>query len=490
MSRKEFTADEGEKPSLTDDQVRELARLSLSLEENYGSAVDVEWAIGPDGGIQVLQCRPLSCTDAGTVVGGGDSDRPAGAVADRQSVIISGGVSASSGAASGPVYPIRKDADLLGFPEGGVLVVLQAVPRWAALLGRASAVVAEMGGVAGHLATVAREFRVPAIFGLKGAMDNLVPGEIVTVDAGSVTLHRGRREELLTEQPKTDRMAGSPVYKSLEDAARLIVKLNLLDPESPDFKPAHCKTLHDITRFCHEKSVTEMFRFGTDQDYPQAAAKQLVREVPMQFWIVNLDDGFTEEIAGKTVNLEQITSIPMLALWKGIEAKPWSGPPPVNARGFASVLFEATANPDLNPSMGSRFSIKNYFTISRNYCSLQSRFGFHFCGVEALVSERTGENYVSFQFKGGAADRVRRVRRAGFVASLLEDYDFRTTVREDSVVARIEGFEREFMERRLNILGYLIIHTRQLDMIMGDSASVARHREEIDKDIRELFALR
>ncbi|MFH1724730.1 MAG: PEP/pyruvate-binding domain-containing protein [Elusimicrobiota bacterium] len=478
-----IAVEERRKPSLTEAQALALARTAVSLERHYGIPQDVEWALAEDGAVTVLQCRPLRQSDAGRAAGPGQIPGK-----DPGPVILRGGVVASPGAAAGRVFVVKKDADALRFPQGGVLVAAQALPRWASLLDRAAAVVTEQGSLAGHLANVAREFGVPALFGASGALEKLENGRLITVDADGRTVYEDRIESLLaTCGRRKSLMEGSPVFEALKGAAEHIVPLRLLDPDAVSFKPENCGTFHDITRFCHEKSVSEMFRFGKDHSFPERSSKQLIAEVPMKWWVLNLDDGFREEVDGSWVELGNIVSIPMLALWEGITRFPWEGPPPIDAKGFLSVMFQATANPALTPGARSSYGDRNYFMISKNYCSLVSRLGFHFSIVEALVGDRPRENYIRFQFKGGATDFQRRRKRVLFVADIVEEHGFQTDVREDNLIARVEDLEKDLMESHLKILGYLSIHTRQLDMVMTDEAATCRCRSKIDREIKEML---
>ncbi len=481
VCRLEITGESGSAPSLQDQEAIRLSELALSMEQYYGSPQDIEWAISREGTIYMLQCRPLQQMDTLKMDYPEERIRQAG-----KNVIASGGTIICPGVAAGEVFVMQSPQDAIHFPEGGVLVARQALPAWAALLSRAVAVITEYGTFAGHLANVAREFKVPAIFGLQGIATQLKNGDKVTVDANRARVYGGIVEISRPSPPSPPKMIeGSPVYNLLRDISRYILPLNLLDPYSSRFKADNCRTFHDITRFAHEKSVEEMFNFGKKHNFSERSSKQLHYKVPMQWWILNLDDGFKEGAGqGKYVRLEEIVSVPMRAIWEGFVAVPWDGPPPIDNRGLASVMFGSTTNRELVPYMRTGYLERNYFIISKHFCSLTSRLGYHFSIIEALVSERVTENYISFRFKGGAADDQRRVRRIRFIADILAHHGFRITLDGDNLVSRIEGFEMPYMLERLKVLGYLILHTRQLDMIMSNEKAIAYYWKKIDKDIK------
>jgi pyruvate,water dikinase len=478
VRRAEVPAEMRCQPSVSDDEALEIADATLRLEDHFGTPVDVEWAISEDDELVILQCRPLSPSR-----GAPDRSPPP----DVPTPVVSGGVNASPGAAAGTVHRVSRDADALSFRRGSILTLSQPLPRWAALLDRAAAVVAEEGGVAGHLATVARELGVPAILGA-GPLDVLEHGTEVTVDASARAIYAGRIQALLEDAgPRPELAIDSPVRDALRRVLVHISPLNLIDPDSLDFKPANCQTLHDITRFCHEQAVREIFAFGTVTEFPQYASKQLHHNVPMQWWVLDLGNGFKDTVKGKYVHLEEIACGPMLALWAGMVAIPWDGPPAVSGRGLGSVLFEATANPALANPFKKPYANRNYFIISKHFMNLQSRFGFHFTNVEALAGDRPEENYLSFSFKGGAADHERKVGRARLIGDLLADRGFETKITEDMVAARRTHLEQLEVEQGLRVVGYLLMHTRQLDMVMNRPTAVEHYRAKMAADIDGLL---
>jgi pyruvate,water dikinase len=466
------------KPCLTNQQISELVSYARQVEGHFGQPQDMEWVIDQEGQLFLLQSRPLRIASVGRPV-----DKERSTVPKGHKILLNKGTIACRGVGAGPVHIAHRDEDLANFPEGGVLVVRHTHPEFAVVLKNAAAVVSDIGTVLGHLATVAREYDVPALFNTESATKLLTNGMEVTVDAVYANVYEGVVQELLMVK-KTDHVPGtSPALTQLQDILKVITPLNLTDPRSVDFSPSGCQTLHDITRFAHEVSLTAMFDLGKESHFAERSTKQLVSKVPMQWWVIDLEGGIKEGIEGKKVRPEEIVSIPMCALWEGMTAVPWKGPPPVDTKGFLSVMFGATMDPSMDPSVRKRFADKNYIIISEHFCNLSSRLGFHFSTTEAYVGDNPNENYVSFIFKGGAADLDRRVRRVRFVGKLLEHFDFRIEIKDDSVFARLEGHDQAYIKERLRVLGHIIIHTRQLDMVMLNDAMVQWYYKDLLKGI-------
>lgn len=476
-------------PSLTlsPAQAAEVAQVAARLEQHFGAPQDVEWSFDEHNTLFILQSRPIGRQQ--TAIAAAPPPETV-ATGHLPAPLLAGGTTASRGVACGPVFKVRNSLDLLQFPKDAVLVIETPYPDWATILNRATAVISETGQIAAHLATVAREFGVPALFGLGRACSTLENGQLVTVDATGQRVYGGRAEELLAQAtPRPDLMADSPVYRLLQEALIHISPLHLTDPASPFFRPASCKTLHDITRFCHEKALDAMFTFGEHAGYANKAAKQLVVDAPSQWWVIDLDDGFRPGVdpGARFVHIDDIVSVPMRAIWHGMTAVPWEGPPPISLSGFGAIIFQSTRNPQLDPGVRSAMGGQNYFLISKNYCNLNVRLGYHFAMLEASLSELLTESYISFRFKGGAADEQRRHQRVKIMKTFLEEFDFRIEVKGDALSARVEKQPIDFLKERLTVLGYLLIHTRQIDMVMGDAAAVERYMCKIHTEIEEIF---
>jgi len=298
------------------------------------------------------------------------------------------------------------------------------------------------------------------------------------------------QDEAIAVPPGHSHMESSPVLLRLRELLDLLSPATLPAPEDSDFRAANCKSVRDVARMAHQRAVDAMFDFGrSQQDFSERQAKQLwANGAAMQWWIINLEDAFSASAEGKFIRLEHIDSPPFQAVWAGISAVPWAGPPPVDMRGFLSIMYESTTNPEISITGDFDFGAWNHILLSKAYVSLSSRFGYHFVTIEALVGERARENFVSFQFRGGAAEITRRERRIAFVSSILAEFDFGIEVREDALIARVEGLPTSDLMDRLRVLGYLIIHTRQLDMIMRIPEQVRLHREKILREIGEMLS--
>ena len=423
---------------------------------------------------------------------------------------IEGGLCTFPGIVYGQPCPVRNTEDALFFPIGSILLVPQAVPRWSFLLDFARGAVAGDGTGNGLFARTARRYGRPTILSLPDAVSAYSSDEQVclAVSAESPAIMALADSGPLDEAPCKPALEGAGAYPlahnqhagllwlpdseiamMAKDLAPHLLSITLPDNDAENSTSEACASFHDFLLFSYDRAVRGMLDYNTTRKSSEAPAKQLVCGVPKQFWVVDLADGFTERVSGPVVDLEQIASVPMRAFWQGFIAKPWDGPPQIDTKGLISVFFEATVNPELVPGVQStRFVEKNIFMVSKRFCSARCRFGFHFLSLDCLLSERARERFIIFQFKGGAANLSRRIRRVHFVAELLGHFGLATDVMKDTLTARLEQGEEATFLAALRVIGYLMMHTRQLDMIMGDEEALATHREMMLADMRALVA--
>ena len=175
----DLDAQEGGLRVLADDEVVEVARLGLLVEEHYGSPQDTEWAMA-GGRTFLVQSRPV------TAVGG-----TAAVAAEEGATILVRGLAASSGLASGVVRVLRTPDEGHELKAGEVLVAPMTSPDWVPTMRRAAAVVTDGGGMTCHAAIVSRELGVPAVVGARNATSVLRDGELVTVDGAQGVVTEG-----------------------------------------------------------------------------------------------------------------------------------------------------------------------------------------------------------------------------------------------------------------------------------------------------------
>ncbi len=176
-----------DQPCLSKDQVNLLGAYGKRLEEHFGAPQDVEWAVDANDALYILQSRPLRVSPSAGLA--------PDVMALRQGLVplLQRRDRGLQGVRRRPrARALHQDDDAHAVPAGAVVVAKSASPKLAEALDRAVAIVTDVGSAASHLATVAREFGIPAIFGAASATTVLRPGAIVTVDADLGNVYEGR----------------------------------------------------------------------------------------------------------------------------------------------------------------------------------------------------------------------------------------------------------------------------------------------------------
>ena len=162
--------------SLTDEDVIQLAKYALTIEQHYGRPMDIEWGKdGTDGKLYILQARPETV-----------KSQMKGQAELRYQLKGTGTVLAQGRAigqkiGTGPVRLVNSLAEMDLVQPGDVLVTDMTDPNWEPVMKRASAIVTNRGGRTCHAAIIARELGIPAVVGCGDATSSLQSDAIVTV---------------------------------------------------------------------------------------------------------------------------------------------------------------------------------------------------------------------------------------------------------------------------------------------------------------------
>jgi pyruvate,water dikinase len=180
------SAKDQEQYSITDNQVKSLAKWGMDIEKHYKRPMDIEWALdGQDKQLYIVQARPETV----------NSQRNYNIVEEyiikKRGAVLVEGRSVGNRIGAGAVNRIMSVKDISKFKPGQVLVTEMTDPDWEPIMKIASAIVTDKGGRTCHAAIVSRELGIPCVVGTGTGSQKLANGQAITVscaegDAGFV----------------------------------------------------------------------------------------------------------------------------------------------------------------------------------------------------------------------------------------------------------------------------------------------------------------
>jgi len=164
---------------LSDDEILQLAKWSIIVEEHYQKPMDMEWAKdGKENKLYIVQARPE------TVQSKRNLNVLEDYVIDSQAAkkVLAKGMSVGSKIGAGPANKIMSAKDIGKFRKGEILVTGMTDPDWVPAMKLASAIITDQGGRTAHAAIVSRELGIPCIVGAGNATKTIKTGKEITVD--------------------------------------------------------------------------------------------------------------------------------------------------------------------------------------------------------------------------------------------------------------------------------------------------------------------
>jgi pyruvate,water dikinase len=461
VAQSPIDAQEQLQPSISDAEIITLAEAGLAIERYFGKPQDIEWTIDVSSKIFILQARPLRTEKVETASRDVPADAP---------LLLRGGHPVWPGRAVGPIHVARNPQEEDETPTGALLVVPQLLADCVRLVPRVCGIVAERGTVTGHAASIIREFRVPSLFGVAGALDTLVPGQLASLDVAGRSIFAGALwPELRGYLPVA--LLGHRTMGLPDLLAGKLTKLS----GSSFMGTWACQSLHDVIRFAHEMAIQSMFDIS-DSLYGSSLGEVKRLDSPPHIYmhIVDLGGGISPQAsARKVVKPDEVVSLPFQGLYRGL-SDPLFEPqrPDITMRAFgpAFATMQVTGGP-------RELGDPNYACITDKYLNLNSRQAFHFLMVDSFVSDNQNNNHISVRLKGGGAAAWQRELRVRMAAEILQLHHFSVNITGDLLNGWVRGLDPASASNKLAMIGHLIRFLSRLDVFMSDESHVKQYAD-------------
>jgi len=446
---------------LTGEQLQQLSCWADTIAGYYRQTVEIEWTSGA-GVFWILQARPYS-EEAETV---------AAAVEHPElPLLFQGGETASHGrgCASGISYILHNFGIMGEIPDGALLVCDDIPPALVAVIPKLCGVIAGKGSRSDHFSSVAREFGLPVLVKAAEYLAAVPAGEKITLVAANSSVYSGAWKSGDWRDQHLQLPKDSPVGRALRMVIEFSSPLQLTDVQSDDFRPEGCRSLHDIVRFAHEKSVQAMFLSNPDSFFRKPGSRLLEVGIPLMMHIIDLAElGKTRGEQQGNISLADVHSPPFQALWDGLtcQGTVWGDKSHFDWKSYDAV---ALAGGIAGKNDGA---LASYAMLSSEYLNVHFRFGYHFTLIDCLCSEFSQENYLLLRFAGGGGTARGRELRIDCLEQIMTRLGCVCERSGDLLDCRHSRLERREMLQLLDQVGRMLAASRVLDMVLADTSEV------------------
>ncbi|WP_462324279.1 PEP/pyruvate-binding domain-containing protein [Desulfoplanes sp.] len=212
--------------------------------------------------------------------------------------------------------------------------------------------------------------------------------------------------------------------------------------------PERIKSMYDMITFARDRGIEEMFALVNRSGLGLEGTK-LLDDPPARIWVLNLADGLFPTAVGKsTVDPNELKSIPMWALWFGIEST-------IASKGLDDDTADAAAPPHLF----------GHAILSRTYLHMSIQAGPDFAEIDTVCGPNPTQNHIGFRYKS-----------TGFpppaplivdMKTTLEDYGFATSLQGNMLEGRCRKMEENLIQKRLAVVGKLVAAQRDKEGVGG-----------------------